>query len=46
MPALKAGRPEQMNIKQVLEAFIEFREGITRRTIYELRKREIVHMFW
>ena len=39
MLALKAGRPEQMNIKQVLEAFIEFREEvITRRTIYELRK--------
>ncbi len=39
MLALKAGRPEQMNIKQVLEAFIEFREEvITRRTIYELGK--------
>lgn len=39
MLALKAGRPEQMNIKQVLEAFIGFREEvITRRTIYELRK--------
>ena len=39
MLALKAGRPEQMNIKQILTAFIGFREEvITRRTIYELTK--------
>ncbi|MEK9685327.1 MAG: DNA gyrase subunit A [Rhodospirillaceae bacterium] len=39
MLALRAGRPEQMNLKQVLEAFIEFREEvITRRTIFELGK--------
>ncbi len=39
MLALRAGRPEQMNLKHVLEAFIEFREEvITRRTIFELGK--------
>jgi DNA gyrase subunit A len=39
MLALRAGRPEQMDLKQVLEAFIEFREEvITRRTIFELGK--------
>ena len=39
MLALNKGRPELMNLKQVLQAFIEFREEvITRRTIYELGK--------
>jgi DNA gyrase subunit A len=39
MLALNAGRPEQMNLLQILEAFVEFREEvITRRTIFELRK--------
>jgi DNA gyrase subunit A len=39
MLALNGGKPEQMNLKQILEAFIDFREEvITRRTAYELRK--------
>ena len=45
MLALKSGRPELLNIKRVLEAFIEFREEvITRRTAHDLRKaRERAH---
>ena len=45
MLALKSGRPELLNIKRVLEAFIEFREEvITRRTAQDLRKaRERAH---
>src|SRR5439155_613957 len=39
MLALNGGRPELMNIKQVIAAFIAFREEvITRRTRFELRK--------
>jgi DNA gyrase subunit A len=39
MLALTGGRPELMNIKDVLAAFIEFREEvITRRTIFDLGK--------
>jgi len=39
MLALKAGKPEQLNLKQILVAFIDFREEvITRRTTYELNK--------
>jgi DNA gyrase subunit A len=39
MLALTGGRPELMNIKQVIAAFIAFREEvITRRTRFELRK--------
>ncbi len=39
MLALNAGRPEQMTVRDVLTAFIAFREEvITRRTIYELSK--------
>lgn len=39
MLALNGGRPEQMNLKQVIAAFIAFREEvIRRRTIYELGK--------
>ncbi|MDV7339392.1 DNA gyrase subunit A [Terasakiella sp. A23] len=39
MLALNQGRPELMNLKQILEAFIAFREEvITRRTIFELGK--------
>lgn len=39
MLALNNGRPEQMNIRDVLVAFIDFREEvITRRTIFELGK--------
>src|SRR3546814_9866269 len=39
MLALNGGRPELMNLKQIIEAFLEFREQvITRRTIYELGK--------
>lgn len=39
MLALNKGRPEQMNLKQILVAFIDFREEvIRRRTIFELGK--------
>jgi DNA gyrase subunit A len=39
MLALNGGRPEMMNLAQVLHAFIVFREEvITRRTIFELGK--------
>lgn len=39
MLALNKGRPEQMNLKQILVAFIDFREEvIRRRTIFELNK--------
>jgi DNA gyrase subunit A len=46
MLALNLGRPEMLNLKQVLQAFIAFREEvITRRTVYELRKaRERAHL--
>ncbi|WP_227711850.1 DNA gyrase subunit A [Sneathiella sp. P13V-1] len=46
MLALNRGRPEQMNLKQLLEAFIDFREEVvTRRTKYLLRKaRERAHV--
>ncbi len=39
MLALNHGQPQQLNIKQILEAFIVFREEvIRRRTIFELAK--------
>lgn len=39
MVALVDGRPELLNIKQVLECFVKHRrEVVTRRTIFELRK--------
>jgi len=39
MLALTGGRPMMLNLKQALEAFVEFREEvITRRTIFELDK--------
>ena len=46
MLALNAGRPEMLNLKQILQAFIEFREEvITRRTAFELRRaRERAHV--
>ena len=45
MLALNGGQPELLNVKQVIAAFIAFREEvITRRTAFELRKtREIAH---
>ena len=45
MLALNGGRPELLNLKQVLQAFIDFREEvITRRTAFELGKaRERAH---
>ena len=45
MLALNAGRPELMNVKDIIAAFIAFRdEVITRRTIYELgRARDRAH---
>jgi len=37
--ALNGGRPEMMTLKQVIEAFLQFREEvITKRTVYELGK--------
>jgi DNA gyrase subunit A len=39
MLALNGGKPEQMNLKQILVAFIDFREEvITRRITFELNK--------
>lgn len=47
MLALNHGRPEQLPLKRILEAFIEFREEvILRRTRFELaRAREKAHLF-
>ena len=44
--ALNGGRPEQLNLKDILSAFLVFREEvITRRTLYELGKaRERAHL--
>ncbi|MDH5411893.1 MAG: DNA topoisomerase 4 subunit A, partial [Alphaproteobacteria bacterium] len=44
--ALNNGRPEQLNLKQIIAAFVAFREQvITRRTAFELRKaRERAHV--
>ena len=46
MLALKGGRPELMGLREVVTAFVEFREEvITRRTIFELNKaRERAHV--
>ena len=46
MLALNGGKPEMLNLKQILQAFIDFREEvITRRTAYELGKaRERAHV--
>ena len=39
MVALVDGRPQTLNLKQMLEAFVRHRrEVVTRRTVYELRK--------
>jgi DNA gyrase subunit A len=45
MLALNGGQPEQLDVKRIIAAFVEFREEvITRRTIYELGKaRERAH---
>ena len=46
MLALNKGKPEQMNLKDMLSAFIDFREEvITKRTIYDLKKQEIKLIF-
>jgi DNA gyrase subunit A len=46
MLALNAGRPEQLNLKQFLTAFLSFREEVVaRRTAFELKKaRERSHV--
>ncbi|MEM7544502.1 MAG: DNA gyrase subunit A [Pseudomonadota bacterium] len=46
MLALNNGRPEQMDLKTILAAFVSFREEVvTRRTAFELRKaRERAHV--
>ena len=39
MLALNKGKPEQMNLKQIISSFIDFREEIiTKRTIFDLNK--------
>ena len=47
MLALNAGKPEMLNLKQIIAAFVNFREEvIRRRTIFELGKaRERAHVF-
>lgn len=46
MLALNAGKPEQMNLRDVIVAFVAFREDvITRRTVFLLKKaRERAHL--
>jgi DNA gyrase subunit A len=46
MVALRDGQPQLLNLKQLLEAFIQHRrEVVTRRTVYDLRKaRERAHL--
>ncbi|MBI1778993.1 MAG: DNA gyrase subunit A [Proteobacteria bacterium] len=46
MLALNGGRPELMNLRDIVQAFVQFREQvITRRTIFELSKaRERAHV--
>ena len=46
MLAINAGRPMMMNLKEIIAAFVDFREEvITRRTIYELGKaRDRAHL--
>jgi DNA gyrase subunit A len=47
MLALNGGKPEMLNLKQIIQAFLEFREEvIRRRTIFELGKaRDRAHIF-
>jgi len=46
MLALNGGKPEMLDLKQILQAFVDFREEvITRRTVFELNKaRERAHI--
>src|SRR4029453_6911545 len=46
MLAIRGGRPETLNLKDIIEAFVRFREEvITRRTKYELaRARDRAHI--
>jgi DNA gyrase subunit A len=46
MLAIRGGRPQVLNLRQIIEAFVEFREEvITRRTKFELNKaRERAHI--
>src|SRR5690606_37815676 len=46
MVALVDGQPRQLNLKEILEAFLRHRrEVVTRRTVFELRKaRERAHV--
>ena len=46
MLALNGGRPEMLNLRQFIQAFVDFREEVViRRTTYELRKaRERAHI--
>ncbi len=39
MLALNKGKPEQLNLKEIISAFIDFREEVvTKRTVYDLNK--------
>ena len=39
MLALNKGKPEQMNLKEIISSFIDFREEVvTKRTVYDLNK--------
>ena len=39
MLALNKGKPEQLNLKDIISSFIEFREEIvTKRTVFDLNK--------
>ena len=43
--ALNNGKPQLLNLKQILEAFVDFREEvIRRRTEYDLSKRDRAHV--
>ncbi len=46
MLALNKGKPEQLNLKQILSSFLDFREEvITKRTLFELNKaRDKAHL--
>ncbi len=44
--ALVKGRPEQLNLKQLIHYFVEHRhEVVVRRTKYELEKQKLEHIF-
>jgi len=47
MVALVDGQPRLLSLKEMLDAFLRHRrEVVTRRTVYELRKRASAATFW